>query len=248
MGWVRWFSTRFLRLAAALLLRVETRGMERIPLQGPVILAINHVNFIDALLLYTLLPRKTVGLAKAEIWRLPILGLVARSWEAIPVRRGELDLDAFRRASRVLQDGGMLGLAPEGTRSHTGCLLRARPGAVMLALRAPGTWIIPMAIFGHEDYSWYWRRFRRTPVHLNFGQAFRLRPQADKASRCVRQQMADEIMLQIAALLPPQYHGAYADAGTTTPEYLEFDRDGGNNMHPTPSHSAAASAGKERGT
>jgi 1-acyl-sn-glycerol-3-phosphate acyltransferase len=248
MRWIRWISTRSLRLAAALLLRVEARGMERIPRQGPVILAINHVNFIDALLLYTLLPRKTVGLAKAEIWRLPILGLVARSWEAIPVRRGELDVGAFRRASRVLQDGGMLGLAPEGTRSHTGCLLRARPGAVMLALRVPGTCIIPMAIFGHENYEQYWRRLRRTPVYLHFGHAFRLKPQANRVSRPVRQQMADEIMLQIAALLPPRYHGAYADVRATIPAYLEFDRDTGNNADETPGKSSAASDGKERGT
>jgi len=247
MSWIRWIFTQLLRLAAKLLLRVEILGMDRIPRQGPVILAINHVNSIDALLLYTLLPRKTVGLVRAEIWRLPILGLVARSWETIPVRRGELDLDAFRRASRVLQHGGMLGLAPEGTRSHTGCLLRARPGAVMLALRATTAWIIPMAIFGHENYAHYWRRLKRAPVHLRFGEAFRLRPPADTVSRAVRQQMADQIMLQIAALLPPRYHGAYADIAATTPTYLEFGRDSGEGLVVSPGSKEASAAGKEGG-
>ncbi len=217
-GWV-------VKLLARLLLRVQVEGVEHIPTSGPVILAINHVNFIDAPLLYTLVPRHTTGLVKAELWRQPLLGLVARAWGTIPIRRGELDLDAFRRALQVLRAGDLLGLAPEGTRSHDGCLANGRPGAVMLALRAPDTRIVPMAIFGHERYAQYWLRLRRTPVHLRFGPPFRLKAQSGPATRATRQHMTDEIMWQIAALLPGEYRGVYSDLRAATQDYLDFSQE-----------------------
>ncbi len=210
------------KLLARLLLHVQTEGLERIPASGPVILAINHVNFIDAPLLYTIMPRHITGLVKAELWKNPVLGLVARAWGTIPIRRGELDLDAFRRALQVLHTGNLLGLAPEGTRSHHGSLRSGRPGAVMLALRAPSTCIVPMAIYGHEHYARYWRRLRRTPVHLSFGQPFRLKQPTEAVTHATRQRMTDEIMWQIAALLPSQYRGVYADLHTATQESLDF--------------------------
>ena len=212
------------KLLAKCLLRVEAIGIERIPASGPVILAINHVNFIDAPLLYALVPRHTTGLVKAELWQQPMLGVVARAWGTIPIRRGDLDLDAFRRALQVLRQGNLLGLAPEGTRSHDGCLLNGRPGAVMLALRAPDTCIVPMAIYGHEHYAQHWLRLRRTPVHLRFGQPFRLKVRAGPVTRKARQRMTDEIMWQIAALLPSQYRGVYSDLRAATQDYLDFSQ------------------------
>ena len=140
---IHWISVTVIRLAARLLQRVQVRGLERMPTSGPVILVINHVNFIEPLLLYVLLPRQVTALAKAELWGNPISRLVAQSWGSIPIRRGELDLNAIRRAVQVVQHGGVLGLAPEGTRSHHGRLQRGRPGVILLALRAPEALILP---------------------------------------------------------------------------------------------------------
>ena len=219
---IRWISVTVVKLLARILLKVEVAGLERIPASGPVILAINHVNFIDAPLLYALLPRKITGLAKVELWDKPVLGLVASSWRAIPIRRGELDLNAVRLALHALREGKVLGIAPEGTRSHHGRLQRGRPGIVLLALRAPDALILPMAIYGHEYFDRNLRQLRRTEVNLVFGQGFHLNPGSGRITHEMRQQMTNEIMMQIAALLPPQYRGVYSDLTAATERYLRF--------------------------
>jgi 1-acyl-sn-glycerol-3-phosphate acyltransferase len=171
---IHWISVTVIRLAARLLLRVQVTGLEHMPTSGPVILVINHVNFIEPLLLYVLLPRQVTALAKAELWGNPISRWVAQSWGSIPIRRGELDLNAIRRALQVVQQGGVLGVAPEGTRSHHGRLQRGRPGVTLLALRTPDTVILPVAVYGQEQFYHNLRRLRRTAVQVVMGQGFYL--------------------------------------------------------------------------
>ncbi len=219
---IRQIAIVLVKLMAKLLLRVNVSGMERVPASGPVIAVTNHVNFIEPLLLYTLSPREPVGLAKAEIWQNPILRLVAQSWHAIPIRRGELDLNAMRGALQVIKEGRILGLAPEGTRSHHGRLQRGRPGTVLLALRAAHALILPVAAYGQEHFAKNLRRLRRTEVHMVFGQGFYLDPGGARVTHEMRQQMTDEIMMQIAALLPPENRGVYSDLTAATERYLRF--------------------------
>ena len=219
---IRWISVGAVRLLARILLKVDMSGLERIPASGPVILATNHVNFIDAPLLYALMPRQITGLAKIEIWDNPVLGLVATSWGVIPIQRGELDLDAIRLALRALHEGKILGIAPEGTRSHHGRLQRGRPGIVLLALHVPDALMLPMALYGHEGFFRNLRQLRRTHINLVFGQGFYLDPGKARITHEMRQEMTDEIMMQIAALLPPQYRGVYSDLTAATERYLHF--------------------------
>jgi 1-acyl-sn-glycerol-3-phosphate acyltransferase len=223
MGVIRWISVMVIRLAAKLLLRVQATGLERLPASGPAILVINHVNFIEPLLLYVLLPRQVTGLAKAELWGNPISRLVAQSWGSIPIRRGEIDLNAIRRALQVVQQGGVLGLAPEGTRSHHGRLQRGRSGVVLLALRAPDTLILPVAVYGQEQFYHNLRRLRRTPVQVVMGQGFYLNPGEGRVTHEMRQAISDEIMMRIASLLPAQYRGVYSDMPATAPRYLRLE-------------------------
>jgi 1-acyl-sn-glycerol-3-phosphate acyltransferase len=221
---IRWISVEVIRLAAKLLLRVQVTGLERMPTSGPAILVINHVNFIEPLLLYVLLPRQVTGLAKAELWGNPISRLVAQSWGSIPIRRGEIDLNAIRRALQVVQQGGVLGLAPEGTRSHHGRLQRGRPGVVLLALRAPDTLILPVAVYGQEQFYHNLRRLRRTAVQVVMGQGFYLNAGQGRVTHEMRQAISDEIMMRIASLLPAQYQGVYSDMPPTAPRYLRLEQ------------------------
>jgi 1-acyl-sn-glycerol-3-phosphate acyltransferase len=221
---IRWISVEVIRLAAKLLLRVQVTGLERMPTSGPAILVINHVNFIEPLLLYVLLPRQVTGLAKAELWGNPISRLVAQSWGSIPIRRGEIDLNAIRRALQVVQQGGVLGLAPEGTRSHHGRLQRGRPGVVLLALRAPDTLILPVAVYGQEQFYHNLRRLRRTAVQVVMGQGFYLNARQGGVTHEMRQAISDEIMMRIASLLPAQYQGVYSDMPPTAPRYLRLEQ------------------------
>jgi 1-acyl-sn-glycerol-3-phosphate acyltransferase len=226
MKLVRWLSVNLLRLAARLLLRVKTAGLGQLPSQGPVMLVVNHINAVEPLLLYVSLPRPVIALAKVEIWGNLFTRLVAESWDSIPIRRGEMDMLAVRRALQVVHEGGALGLAPEGTRSHHGRLQRGRPGIALLALRATGTPILPVAVYGQERFFDNVRHLRRTDVNVVMGQPFYLEAGEARVTHEVRQAISDEIMLQIAALMPPDYRGVYSD-WPPTQRYLRFPAETG---------------------
>ena len=137
-------------------------------------------------------------------------------------RRGEADLDAIRACLDVLKAGDILAIAPEGTRSYHGRLLRGEPGIALIALRS-GAPILPMAHWGGEDFGANLKKLKRTDFHFRVGRPFHLDTQGEKVNGEMRQAMADEIMCQIAALMPQEYHGEYADC-KSPPKYLRFDQ------------------------
>jgi 1-acyl-sn-glycerol-3-phosphate acyltransferase len=195
-----------LRLAC----RIDGSELAKIPRQGPVILVTNHVNFLEAPLLYSYLyPRDIAGFAKDETFHNPFLGALARIWECVPVRRGSNDMSSMRLALEALARGRMLNVMPEGTRSHDGRLGRGHGGVVAMALRS-GAPIIPIAHYGGECFWRNLMRGRRTIVRIRVGEAFRLRPPEPGKSRSGRLEAADEIMLRLAELLPPEYRGVYS--------------------------------------
>lgn len=225
-----WAVTSSIKGLAHLLCRVDGSQLARIPEQGPLILVTNHVNFLDAPLLYThLQPRPLAGFAKAETWDNPALAVLANLWGAIPLQRGEVDLAALRAALDALKTGCILGVAPEGTRSGNGHLQEGQSGIVLLALRTEAP-ILPLASYGGERFRHNLTRLRRTEVHVRVGHPFYLAPPRGRLTRQVRQQITDEIMYQLAALLPPAYRGIYADLARATVSYLHFPAGGGDNL------------------
>jgi 1-acyl-sn-glycerol-3-phosphate acyltransferase len=205
-----------------LLCRVDDQQVALIPRQGPLILVANHINFLEVPLVYThLQPRPVTGFAKAETWENPALRPLFNLWNAIPLHRGEPDVDALRAALKVLEAGGLLAITPEGTRSGDGRLKRGHPGVVMLA-QMSGAPLLPMAYYGGEQFHHNIRRLRRTDFTICVGRQFSLKFSGAKITRQVRRQMTDEIMYQLAALLPPSYRGVYSDLETATREYIEL--------------------------
>ncbi len=215
-------ATSTIKALTRLLCRVDDAQLARVPDQGPLIIVANHVNFLEVPLLYThLQPRPVTGFAKAETWDNATLGALFDLGGAIPLRRGEADIAALRQALKALEVGQILAVAPEGTRSGHGRLQPGHPGVVFLALRS-GAPLLPVAYYGGELF---WRnlpRLRRTDFHIVVGQPFYLDPDGVKVTRQVRQQMVDEIMYQVAALLPPAYRGVYSDLSAATEAYLRF--------------------------
>ncbi len=214
-----------------LLCRVDDAQLARVPERGPLILAVNHINFLEVPLLFTHLhPRPAIGFVKAENLEHPLFGpLLFALWGGIPVQRGEADMAAFRQALQTLEMGQILALAPEGTRSGDGHLRQGRPGIAFLALRS-GAPVLPVAHCGGEVFWPNLRRLRRTNFHIVVGQPFHLDAGGVKVNRRVRQQMADETMYQMAALLPPAYRGVYSDLAAATERYLRFPPGGGSNL------------------
>jgi 1-acyl-sn-glycerol-3-phosphate acyltransferase len=206
----RWFMNGFIHVGTDILCRIDKRDFPKVPSHGPLILVTNHISSLEVPLLFVhLQPRKLYGLAKIETWNNKFMGWLFDLWDAIPVRRGEADLDAFRRCLEVLRAGDILAIAPEGTRSYHGRLLRAQPGVVMLAMRA-GVPILPVAHWGGETFKENLKKGRRTDFQVRVGRLFTLDAHGKKVTGRLRQEMADEIMGQIAILMPEEYHGEYA--------------------------------------
>ena len=203
---------------------------EKVPRQGPFILITNHVNNLEIPVLRSgLRPRDVRALSKAESWDHPILKHLLNIWGAIPVRRGESDIGALRQSLEVLKGGGILAIAPEGTRSRTGRLQRGNQGITTIALKSEAP-IYPLAFHGGETVRGNARRLRRTSFHVHVGHPFILTAGDERPTREIRERMTDEIMYQLAALLPPTYRGVYADLTSATKQYLRFEAPAHDNL------------------
>lgn len=199
-----------LRFLLRLMMRLDVQGLEYLPEHGPAILTTNHVSWLDVPLIGAFCKAPAATFAADKWDGFPVIGwALAYYGQAIWVRRGEIDRKALTAAIHFLRKGGVLGLAPEGTRSHDGILRQAHDGIVWLAARTDAQ-IVPVALWGHEDVTGHWRRLRRPLVHLHVGEPFYLPPAAREARSRDLEAYTDMIMRRIAALLPPDRRGYYA--------------------------------------
>jgi 1-acyl-sn-glycerol-3-phosphate acyltransferase len=202
---------------------IDDSELIKVPQQGPLIIYTNHVNILEIPIIYThLQPRRVHGMLLAERWKIPVLNWVLDVTETIPLHRGEADIDSIRKGLQALEKGEMLVIAPEGTRSHDGVLQAAHPGVVLLALHSRAS-LLPVINYGAENYDKNLSRLRRTDLHLRVGKQFRLDDRGEKVTRQVREKMMQEMMYQMATILPPEYRGFYADLSALSTRYLRFD-------------------------
>ncbi len=206
------------RAAFVPLMRLEVRGLAHVPRHGALIVASNHLHNFDPEVVGAVVPRTTFIMAKKELFTVPIVGGFIRFFGAFPIDRGAADRVALRYAVHLVEDGYALLMFPEGTRSLAGHIEKVLPGAAFVALRT-GAPILPVAVTGTETLPFdekaaaAGRRQRgRARVTVTFGPPFHLSPGAD-GKRPTMEAAADEMMRQIAALLPPEYRGIYADSG-----------------------------------
>lgn len=205
------------RLFVHLIVRLTTRlhiiGIENIPKDGALIVASNHLGRLDAPLVYVVLVRRDITMMVAEKYKeVAFFRWLVKALDAIWVDRFNADLVAMRESLNRLKKGGILVMAPEGTRSPTGALIEARPGASYLASRS-GVPIIPVAVTGTEDSNVvaHLKRLRRVPVFGRVGKPFTLPPLKSNDKEAELKRNTDEIMCRIAAMLPQEYRGVYAD-------------------------------------
>ena len=216
---VYWPITSFIRLCVFIWSRREVLGLENVPRHGPAILASNHLNLADPPLLAALVPRRLIFMGKIELWSTPIIGPLYGLAGFIPVRRFEGDVTALRRAEKVLRQGHVLAMFPEGTRSRRPGLGKGHPGTAVIALRS-GAPIVPVGVSGTEGVSLPRCFLKRTRVRIAFGQPFTL-PQDQRVTTELVEEGTKRIMKEIAALLPEAYRGAYVGVTTRTKERTE---------------------------
>jgi len=218
---MNWLINFIIRVYTRVTCRLDMPDFQKVPMHGPLIAISNHTGQIEVPLIFAhLQPRKLTGWAKVESWDNKFLNWVFGVWGMIPVRRGEADMHALKAALRALEKGLIFGIAPEGTRNYNGILKRALPGAVTVALHS-GAPIIPIAHWGGEDLMKNLKRFKRTDFHVRVGEPFRLNVEGVKVTGEIRQQIVDEMMVQIAKLMPEEYRGAYADQSKWTEKYIQ---------------------------
>jgi len=194
--------------------RFEIRGRENLPQNGPIIAVCNHVHLIDPIShIISILPRDSIFMAKEELfryWPIPIFRILMDIAEAFPVRRRgapEERQQAMRYGEKVLAEGLVFGMYPEGTRSKTGQLKEAYHGCAIIALRS-GAPLIPVCIWGTEKLKGIgW--LSRPKVTISFGQPFNLPPVEGEPTKDQLKSLTDYIMQQLARGLPPEYRGKY---------------------------------------
>lgn len=204
-----------LRSIVAFLIKVLTRteflGLENLPISGAIIIATNHMHYLDIPLLFVNPVRKDLtALVTTKYKKHWFIGWFTQTAGGIWINRDIADFAAMQAASKVLKEGYAVGISPEGTRSHTAQLLPGKPGAVLLALKM-NVPIIPVAITGTENAFRRIFTLQRPRITVSFGPTFTLLPVGSENREQVYQQYTDEIMCRIAALMPEKYWGYYRD-------------------------------------
>ena len=179
-------------------------GLEHVPRTGPFIVAANHANYLDGVILGAALPRKIVFLVMPGVYRATAIHpYFHRHVGSIPVELARPDPGAIRRALRVLDGGGVVGIFPEGPFGRDGQLVRGQPGVALVALRS-GVPVLPAAITGtfHALVARRWHIPRCVPLRVRFGRALRFGSLGRRpVTARVREDVTTRIMAEIAALL-----------------------------------------------
>lgn len=208
-------GTLFLRI----LLKLTVQGADNIPRNGPAIVLINHVSLLDPIPIggASMHIRDVVPIGKQELYEQWFTRWVMDTWGCIPIRRGEADMDALRRSLAVLKGPDMLLVAPEGTR-HPNGLSEPKDGVAYLAHKSGAT-IIPTGLTGTQGFTQFWKRLRRAPVTVRYGRPVRIKATIKRADY---PKIMEELMYQIAPLIPANLRGDYADLSKATMTTIEY--------------------------
>jgi 1-acyl-sn-glycerol-3-phosphate acyltransferase len=191
---------------------IELEGIEKLP-AGNVIIAANHLGRLDTATLLCILDREDIIMPVAEKYKdHPLYGAIGRAANAVWLNRFEADYSAFRQILDRMKQGGLLVIAPEGTRSKTEALQEAKMGVAFLASKS-GYPVLPVAVTGTEDRAILenLKHFRRSKITATAADLFYIDVPKGKGREEALRRATDEIMCQIAALLPERYRGVYAD-------------------------------------
>jgi 1-acyl-sn-glycerol-3-phosphate acyltransferase len=210
---IRFFARRILPLFAD----IEVRGdVGKLP-KGGYMLASNHLGRLDSLVVYYVIDNDDLIHPLTDKYKKnPFFRLIARWLRVTWLTRGQADMKAMREFIARLKNGGVMVIAPEGTRSKTASLLKAEPGAVYIA-SAAGVGIVPVALTGTEDADVVARlkKFRKLKITITAGDEMYFPPDVKSARGADRdallQSAMDEVMCRIAAMLPETYRGYYRD-------------------------------------
>jgi 1-acyl-sn-glycerol-3-phosphate acyltransferase len=208
-NFLRWL----IRFIFGLIAHVEVNGYENLPKEGNCVVATNHLGFADVPIGLFALNRWDIFVMIGEKWeKVGLFRWASQYFNLIFIDRFNPDIKTLRKVISLMEKNNILVIAPEGTRSHTGALIEAKPGVSYLAAKLNRP-IVPVGITGTEDQVILanLKRLRRSHITLTAGLAFTLPPLPRENRDQALKQYTDEIMCRIAAILPEKYRGVYAD-------------------------------------
>ncbi len=200
-----------------ILARVTIEGKENVPPKGPYLVAINHIALYEPPFVVAFWPVPLEALGAVEIWGKPFQNVLVRLYGGIKVHRGKFDRNVVEQMLAAFRSGYPLLIAPEGGRSHNLGLRKAQPGIAYAAekVRVP---IVPVGITGStDDFFNQALHGKKPPLKMKIGEPFYLPTVEGKGvdRHQALQENADQVMIKIAALLPPEYYGVYTDRMTS---------------------------------
>ncbi len=206
---LRWLIRSIVNLVA----KVEIHGYENVPQSGAFVIATNHLGILDAAMLYYALDRWDVFIMVAEKWeKNPLFKYLSNYFNLIFIDRFNPDLKALRRVISLMQADNILVIAPEGTRSRVGAMNEGKPGVSYLAAKLNRP-ILPVGLAGTEDkiVADNLKHLHRSHIVIRTGKPFVLPPLPVKDRDAILKQFTEEIMCQIATLIPEKNRGVYAN-------------------------------------
>ncbi len=182
---------------------------ERVPLEGPVILAANHASYIDPPLVGAGVPRLINYLARESLFRVPILAAILRSWKVVPVDRDAGTGRGLKTILQRLSQGGAIILFPEGTRTRDGNFQPARSGIGLTVIKSKAP-VVPARVFGtFEAYGRYQKFPKPRRLQVKYGKPLLFEKERAEAETCskdrlkqIYQEIADRILHEISVLSP----------------------------------------------
>ncbi len=200
------------RFLMKLIADIEINGIEKLP-EGNVIIAANHLGRLDTAALLCILDREDIIMPVAEKYKdHPLYGAIGRAANAIWLNRFDADYSAFRQILERMKQGGLLVIAPEGTRSKTEALQEGKMGVAFLASKS-GYPVLPVAVTGTEDRGIVenLKHFRRSKITATAADPLHIDIPKGAGREEAMRRATDEIMCQIGALLPEKYRGVYVN-------------------------------------
>jgi len=209
VSWFFYFSRFIVRVTFFIVTRLRVNGRENIPGTGPLIIIANHITFAEPQIIGMLIERKMRFATKEGFFRNIFMRTLMKSIGCFPVYQGVADRKTIRLMEEYVKEDFALIIFPEGTRSLNAKLLPALNGTALLAQHT-GAQILPVGISGTEKMRGFGWFFKRPVVNVNFGQPFQL---SSNNGKLTREDATRLVMERITDLLPPEYHGVYAEKG-----------------------------------
>lgn len=195
-------------------------GLEHVPTEGPTLLVMNHIGFVDPVVVVgAVKTRFVVPMSKIENMKNPLIGPLARLWGTYPVDREKIDRQALETTLALLNAGHCVLIAPEGTRQTQ--MRQAKEGFTYAATKTNAV-IVPIGLENTDLVGGNMKRLRRTQIYIRFGPAFRFKANG-RIPRQEMRHMTDEAMYQMAKLVKEEQRGFYSDLSKATTETLVFE-------------------------